>query len=108
MLLAAAAGHEEAVEILTTMLVQKEADLKELVDKDGCSAVHHAAHQGHAAVINVLATKGFDLDAVDADGMSACMYACSEKKVAAARILVQLGCDITLVNKDGKTAQASP
>ena len=62
-------------------------------DARGCTAVHFAAQQGQAKVVETLVGLGANLRAQQQDGSTALHYAAREGLVEVVKALVELGAD---------------
>merc|ERR1712070_417221 len=85
-------------------MLQRGLDPRKIVDLEGLTPLHHAAQNGHVAVIEVLVSRGLEIDAVDNTSMTALMAACAQGCAGAVRTLVRLGANTGLANSDGMTA----
>ena len=74
--------------------------------KDGKSAVHRAAYNGHAHLLPVLAERGFSLDAVDKKGNTALHLAVANNLEECVTTLLSLGAQCNLYNCDRMTPLA--
>lgn len=74
--------------------------------KDGKSAVHRAAYNGHAHLLPVLAERGFSLDAVDKKGNTALHLAVANNLEECVTTLLSLGAQCNLYNCDRVTPLA--
>lgn len=69
----------------------------DLADMHGRTALHHAAAQGHADVIDELWPRGCKFDAVDVRGWTALHYAAHAGHTEVVGKLVIAGCPVTKV-----------
>ena len=83
--LAAEIGSEEILKILS-----KSADLAR-TDKNGWTAAHFAAHNGHTHVLELLLSKGADPCAEDMNGWTPLHAAISQRHLKASVILLKAG-----------------
>lgn len=97
---AAGAGHLKVADALIAggAQVDIEAD-------DRWRPVHHAALNGHAAMVSLLAARGADINhREDLSGQTPLHIAAERGDEATVRALVQLGADRTLEDRSGLTA----
>jgi ankyrin repeat domain-containing protein 50 len=88
---ACAAGNVE----LVRLLLEREKDDKkrklDREDEDGWTPLHHAEHNGHHAVTELLAGAGVDMDAVNGQWRTVLDWAIARRDEASIRRLVALG-----------------
>lgn len=76
---------------MVVQLIKRGADYN-ILDGEGCNALHLAAQFGHTAIVAYLVAKGIDIDASDANGMTALMWSAYRvSKVDPTRLLLTLG-----------------
>lgn len=63
-------------------------------DKNGTTALHAAAVQGHVSVIELLLTLGVHIDLTDKNGMTPFLKSCEVGRSKTAQLLLNLGADI--------------
>ena len=73
------------------------------IDKDGRSLMHWAAEAGNASAINVLYSKGVQVNSRDSLGMTALYDACRCGKAEAASRLLEFGADRDVKDNLGRT-----
>jgi ankyrin repeat protein len=77
-----------------------------VADEDGRTPVHHAALNGHAALIRPVAHAGATIDAADAAGDRALHAAARAKQQAATAALIDAGADVDARGSAGRTPVA--
>eukprot|EP01032_Pedospumella_encystans_P009143 gene9143-10790_t len=70
----------------------------------GENALMRAAGAGHEAVVNILISKGIQVDEQDKTGRTALHYACLHQKEKVLPLLLQAGANPFILDKDGKVA----
>ena len=75
----------------------------DLETSSGCTALHAAALNGHAACVAALSAAGCDVDAQSQNGSSALHNAANGGHVAVVRELVAAGADLDVQNGNGNT-----
>jgi len=96
---AAMGGHKESVE----WLFKKKVDINEKA-KDGTNAVMHACKDsGNVEVLQLLHSKGGDLDAADGSGYTALHYAVEFDLVDSVEYLMANGAKANIAANDGAT-----
>jgi len=93
LLLAALKGN---VTCLTALLDAAPASLNEAVDAHGRTALMCAASGGSAEAVELLASRGANLDAISSDGKTALMWAVAGHKPQTLVALARLGADPTI------------
>ncbi len=97
---------------LVRQLLDQKADINEK-DKDGNTALNHAADLGYIEIVRLLVDKGADLNMKNADGDTPLMKALSayspytynnDNYNTIARLLINHGADLDAKNKSGETA----
>ena len=88
-----------------TALIAAGADL-EAKDRNGMTALHVAARNGHTEVVTALIAAGADLDAKNDDGETALMWAASNGRTEVVTSLIAAGADLDATNGDGESAWA--
>ena len=92
--IAASCGHTETVRYLLGL---KEVEVHHATD-DGCTALHLAADNNHADVVQVLIDAGADIDVRDNLGSSPLLLACHSGSLDAVKILVRAGAGVRVTN----------
>lgn len=88
-------GHSE----LTTFLADKiNLDLR---DKNGMAAIHHAANEGHADIVRILAESKADLTTISDSGLTAINYALNNNYLDIVFELSKQGLNLNEVNHNG-------
>mmetsp|Transcript_109879 Transcript_109879/g.309909 ORF Transcript_109879/g.309909 Transcript_109879/m.309909 type:complete len:819 (+) Transcript_109879:58-2514(+) len=87
LMLAATAGHTEAV----ATLLDADADLRAIVHKTGRTALHCAAAEGHVAVLQELLERGAAATAKETNGDSPLVCSIAAGHLAAAEVLIAGG-----------------
>lgn len=91
-------GHLQMV----VLLVKRGADLN-VIDIEGCNALHLAAQLGHTPIVAYLIAKGMDIDQPNANGMTALMWSAYRvSKVDPTRLLLTLGASYKIVDYEQK------
>lgn len=98
------ASQSNHVEIMGRLLSSAAADIIDLVDHDGQSALHDAARCGSIRGMRLLASHGASIDVVDAFGLSPLLWAVILGRYGATRTLLWLGADANLVDSEGRCA----
>jgi len=75
-----------------------------VMNNEGMTPLHWAAHEGRANVIEELFHAGADLNAQDKDGMTPLHWASSKGRTEAVNLLLDLGAEINAADKRGETA----
>lgn len=75
----------------------------EIEDKDGDRAVHHAAFGDEAAVIEILAKAGADLNARNKRRQTSLHIAVNKGHLNVVKTLLTLGCHPSLQDSEGDT-----
>lgn len=79
----------------------------EQTDNDGRAAIHYAAENGHAGMLQIMIEKGVNVnltqDAPGDAGATALHCACARGHEDVVRLLINAGADDTLANSDGET-----
>ena len=75
-----------------------------IIDKQGRSALHHAAATGSVKAIRRLLEEGLDPNSPDKDGWTALHWAARGGKIANAKILLEAGADLMAKAADGWTS----
>ena len=84
------AAHAGQLEIVTYLLSKiPTGQLKTTSHGDGSTALHWAAKEGHAAVLELLIHRGFDLDARNQSGRTALALAVGGQHVEATKVLCE-------------------
>lgn len=101
---AAREGRKEVIEAL----LAKGANPKAKAGSNGLelTALHLAAIGGHADVIELLASKGVDLNAADRVGNTPMLWGLYEQQIETALLLHRLGADPTKANDQGDSPRA--
>ncbi|GFR59259.1 ankyrin repeat domain-containing protein 6 [Elysia marginata] len=73
-------------------------------DKDGRTALHYAAQEGHADTCIFLLSRGCGLDSQDVMGYSPLLRAASQGARDAVQILLEAGCNVNLQDEHGNAA----
>lgn len=80
-------GHLSVV----VLLIKRGAD-SNILDFEGCNALHLAAQFGHTALVAYLVAKGMDIDFPGTNGLTALMWSCYKvTQVDPTRLLLTLG-----------------
>merc|ERR1712000_27081 len=72
-------------------------------DKDGQTALHFVACEGHTEIASILIEAGCDLNVQDKEGETALHFAARDGHAEIASLLIEAGADLHLQDKDGKT-----
>jgi uncharacterized protein len=75
-------------------------------NKEGWTALHYAATDGHVQVIKLLLDAHAYIDAESPNKTTPLMMAVRSKSISAVKLLLDEGADVTLKNTEGWTAQA--
>ena len=97
LMLAAYCGHAETVRYLVG-LPQMDVNHKDI---DGCVALHCAADEKHADVVDVLIDAGADIEIKDDTGSSPLHVACRSGALAVVKLLVKAGAGVRGTDNDG-------
>ncbi|GFO01697.1 ankyrin repeat domain-containing protein 6 [Plakobranchus ocellatus] len=73
-------------------------------DKDGRTALHYAAQEGHADTCLLLLGRGCGLDLQDMMGYSPLLRAASQGARDAVKVLLEAGCDVNVQDEHGNAA----
>ena len=91
-------GHLQMV----VLLIKRGADYN-ILDIEGCNALHLAAQFGHTAIVAYLIAKGMDIDQPNANGMTALMWSAYRvSKVDPTRLLITLGASLKFADFEQK------
>ena len=85
------------------LLLEYEANAA-MADRDGWSALHFAAQNGHTELIPILLEGNAQIDAQTKYGRTPLHCACASKKITAVEALLSRGANITIKDAHGKTA----
>ncbi|XP_065582552.1 protein TANC2-like isoform X2 [Artemia franciscana] len=99
-LIAVQEGHWE-----TAGLILQNSTIPALVDQPdatGKTALMAAAAEGHTALIELLLSKGANINRTDNDGMTALTWACKMSKRQSATCLLEKGADVDTTDKQGR------
>lgn len=96
-------GHIEVIQVLLRHAVDVEIE-----DKDGDRAVHHAAFGDEAAVIEILAKAGADLNARNKRRQTSLHIAVNKGHLNVVKTLLTLGCHPSLQDSEGDTPYMMP
>ena len=97
--IAASCGHTETVRYLVGL---KEVEVDYADDEDG-TALHLAADNNHADVVQVLIDAGADIEVKDDRGRSPLLWSCSSGSLAVAKLLVRAGAGFGVTDNYGDT-----
>ena len=97
--LAAYHGHTETVRYLVSV---PEVDVNHSEDEN-FTALHIAAQNNHAEVVEVLIDAGADIEAKDEDGSSPLHCACRRGALNAVKLLVKAGAEVCVTDNIGDT-----
>ena len=67
-----------------------------VADKDGWSALHHAAREGYKEVVRLLIDNGADVSSIDKNGWSALHHAVYTGHLEVVRLLIDGGADMNI------------
>ena len=99
LILAAYHGH---IETVRTLLCMPEVG----IDNPGAcgfTALHHAARQGHADVLQALLDAGADIEAKNVEGRSALLVASIAGEAKSVKLLVEAGAGVCVTENNGLT-----
>ena len=97
--LAAYFGHTQTVRYLVSV---PEVDVNHSAD-DNFTALHVAAQENHAEVVEVLIDAGADIEAKNEKGSSPLHRACSEGALDTVKLLVKAGAGVRVADNRGET-----
>lgn len=87
---------------MVVLLVKRGADYN-IIDGEGCNALHLAAQYGHTPIVAYLVAKGMELDTPDSNGMTALMWSAYRvSKVDPTRLLITLGSSMKVADTKNK------
>ena len=75
-----------------------------VADRNGRRATHFAAHKGELQVLQLLSSKGADLDIEDTDGISPLQYAAIGNHEICVKFLAEKACWLDSFDKHDSTA----
>lgn len=103
-LLAAAGGDDDDPAGVQLLLRHKAAT--DARDRDGRTALHRAAHEGHAAIAAELLSAGADVEARDSKERTPLLEAARGARLATVEVLAEAGADASAVDAEGRGALA--
>jgi palmitoyltransferase len=74
-------------------------------DKEGHTALHWAAYQGHEGLVRYLIKRGSEFNSQDSGGCTPLHWAAVKGHLIVARVLVDEGADVKVKDRDGATAE---
>ena len=99
LIFAASRGHTEIVRYLVGL---KEVEVDHTDDEDG-TALHWAADNNHADVVQVLIDAGANIEVRDNNGYSPLLWSCSSGSLDVAKLLVRAGARVRVTDNGGHT-----
>jgi len=97
---AATRGERQKV----VQLLEEGIDVNAHDEKEGVTALILAAIAGHSDIVELLLSKGADINAQDRKGVTALMYAVSMNRKKVVEMLLNSGVDVTVKDNAGYTA----
>ena len=88
------------------LLLEYEADVS-ITDRDGWSALHFAAQNGHTELISILLQGNAQMDAQTKYGRTPLHCACASRNLSTVEALLSRGANINIKDAHGKTAMDS-
>ncbi|XRB14766.1 hypothetical protein RI054_09g46060 [Pseudoscourfieldia marina] len=85
------------------LFLLKDTRIDGAVAWDNKTALHMAAANGHASIVDVLVERGADVDVPNAEGSTALHWACVNGQAQVARKLVDAGASVAVLNKSSRT-----
>ena len=98
-ILAVTNGYAEIVKVL----ISADAD-KDFQDRDGKSALSHAAYHGYVDIVEILIESNCKIDLENKKGQTALSIAAQNKHIKVVKMLLAAGADINSQTTDGKSA----
>lgn len=89
---------------LSQALIDADADVNTISQKNGRTALMNAAENGNVEIVKLLIAASTDIHARDRDFKTALIYAADRENHEAAKILIEAGADINHKNINGKFA----